>query len=700
MENLHLRLFVIKLFFLTSVSLILSCSSEPPEIIEEINLKVSAIDSIIPSKTNSRIVKDQYIVILSKKSAKNDLKSQASLEALIKEVGNMPNARMKGVYRSALTGFVAKLSPKQVEKLKNDSRVISVTADRYVHLEDVAETAVSVQEYPIYGLDRIDQRDKQLDRAYSFTSTGSGVTAYIIDTGIKSSHNEFNGRVSLGFDFVLAYPDENDVINSSEPGEDCHSHGTHVAGTVGGSTYGVAKEVNLVNLRVFGCTDGSPYSRIIHAVDWVTENAIKPAVVNMSLGDPVADLEVLADVAVQNSIASGVTYVIAGGNSSLDACDFSPARVPEAITVGASTIENKMAWWSNYGNCLDLYAPGVYILSAGITDDNSTRIMSGTSMAAPHVTGIAALYLSKNPAATPAEIHQAVVENSTPAAISGVPSGTTSLAYSHWESVAFTAPVPPDLSFTATSSKDRRNYRVDMSWDTPAGSRVVISRDGNVIFEPGVNESSFVDFLGNVRDATYVYQVCEVLYKNCSERVIIIGKGDDTSQPLNSPPNADFSFSTNLLDVQFTDLSTDSDGSLVGWNWDFGDGTSSPLQHPQHAYSQAGTYDVSLVVTDDSGDSQSVTKIVSVSEEVSNPAELQLSAVGYKVKGQWHTDLSWNPANTSEKIDIYRDGKLWTTIPNTGSFTDKTSFKGSGTLTYKVCEFGTTVCSNLETAQF
>nr|WP_156877186.1 S8 family serine peptidase [Salinimicrobium terrae] len=249
----------------------------------------------------------------SKKPAKKDSRADAALEALTKEVGNMPKARIKGTYRFALTGFVAQLTPAQAEKLINDPRVVSVIADRYVQLEEIEETVVAVQDYPIYGLDRIDQRDQLMDRAYSYTSAGTGVTAYIIDTGIRSTHSEFNGRVTLGYDFVLAYPDENDVLNSSDPGEDCHGHGTHVAGTVGGMTYGVAKDVNLVNLRVFGCTDGSPYSRIIHAVDWVTANAVKPAVVNMSLGDPVADLEVLADEAVQNSIASGVTYAIAGG---------------------------------------------------------------------------------------------------------------------------------------------------------------------------------------------------------------------------------------------------------------------------------------------------------------------------------------------------------------------------------------------------
>lgn len=696
MEILNIRNVFYKLFFLLLFSLTFSCSEEPIEIVEELNLETSIPDS----KANSGIIKDQYIVVLSKKPAKKDSRADAALEALTKEVGKMPNARLKGTYRFALTGFVAQLTPAQAEKLLKDSRVVSVIADRYVKLEEVEETVVAVQDYPIYGLDRIDQRDQLMDRAYSYTSAGTGVTAYIIDTGIRNTHSEFNGRVTLGHDFVLTYPDENDVLNSSEPGEDCHGHGTHVAGSVGGMTYGVAKDVNLVNLRVFGCTDGSPYSRIIHAVDWVTENAVKPAIVNMSLGDPVADLEVLADEAVQNSIASGVTYVIAGGNSSMNACDFSPARVPEAITVGASNIENNMASWSNYGECLDLYAPGVYILSAGIVDDTSTRYMSGTSMAAPHVAGISALYLSNNPQATPAEVHQAVVLNSTPNMISGVPSGSSNLAYSHWGSINFTAPAPPDLAFSAISSKVRGSYRVDLSWNTPVNSNVRIYRDGNVIFEPGYNFSSYVDHLDKVRDATFIYKVCEVLYQNCSEKVIIIGNGGDTSEPVNSPPTADFSFSANLLDVQFKDLSTDSDGSILSWNWNFGDGTSSSLQHPLKSYNQAGSYEVSLNVTDDMGASQSVIKSISVSGETTAPTDLQLTAVGSKVKGIWQTKLSWNPTDTAGQIDIYRDGEYLTTVANTGSFTDITSFRGSGSLTYKICESGTTVCSSSVTVQF
>lgn len=699
METLNLRRLS---FYLILGAFTLSCSNEP---IENFDMPEAKTADRIASKAiskNAQTIEDQYIILLSKKPAKADSRADAALEALTKEVGNMPQARVKGIYRAALTGFVAKLNQAQVEKIKNDPRVISVVPDRYVQLNEMEETTAAVQDYPWYGLDKIDQRDTLMDRAYSYTSTGSGVTAYIIDTGIRSSHVEFGGRATSGFDFVEAYPDAGDTLDPQYgTGEDCHGHGTHVAGTIGGSTYGVAKEVKLVSLKVFGCKDYTPWSRIILAIDWVTANGVKPAVVNMSLGDPVSEITDLSDVAVKNSIDAGFTYVIAGGNSSMEACNFSPARVPEAISVGASNIYNQMASFSNFGPCLDLFAPGVYILSAGNVGDNAVRYMSGTSMAAPHVVGVVALYLSTHPQATPAEVHQAVVSNATPAMITGVPSGPTSLVYSHWGPVSFTSPVQPDLQLTTNATKSRgNNYRVDISWSTPKDSRIVLYRDGNVIFEPSPTTSTFVDYLDNVRNTTVAYKICEVFYENCQTREVVIGNGGSVTEPTNSPPAADFSFSTDLLSVQFTDASKDSDGTIVGWNWNFGDNNSSSNQHPAHNYLQAGSYEVSLTVTDDAGDSRSTTKTITVSENPSAPVNLELSAVGFKVKGEWQADLSWSPTGTSATVDIYRNGSLIRTVNNTGSYRDTTSFKGGGTLEYKICETGTAVCSNTVVVQF
>jgi subtilisin family serine protease len=222
---------------------------------------------------------------------------------------------------------------------------------------------------------------RALGNSYTYNATGSGVTAYIIDTGIHITHNEFSGRASYGYDSV-----DNDAN-----ADDCHGHGTHVSGTVGGSTYGVAKGVSLVAVRVLNCSGSGTISGVIAGINWVTTaHTSGKAVANMSLGGSVSTS---LDTAVKNSIADGIVYAIAAGNNNRDACKFSPARVPEAITVGATTSSDGRASYSNYGKCLDLFAPGSSISSAWNTSDAATNTISGTSMATPHVTGVAALYL-------------------------------------------------------------------------------------------------------------------------------------------------------------------------------------------------------------------------------------------------------------------------------------------------------------------
>jgi aqualysin 1 len=308
------------------------------------------------------------------------------------------------VYAYAINGFAAQMSEEQALRLSYDPRV------KFVEEDSVMEATVT-QSNPPWGLDRIGQRDLPLNSAYSYTTTGSGVNAYIIDTGIRRTHTQFGGRAVVGFD----------AIGDGRNTNDCNGHGTHVSGTVGGSTYGVAKGVRLFAVRVLDCNGSGSNSGVIAGVDWVTANHIKPAVANMSLGGGVSSA---LDTAVRNSITAGVTYAIAAGNSNQDAANFSPARVSEAITVGSTTINDARSSFSNFGSGVDIFAPGSSILSSYFTSDTATATLSGTSMATPHVAGVAARFLQSNPTASPATVRNEIVNASTLNRLSGIPTGT------------------------------------------------------------------------------------------------------------------------------------------------------------------------------------------------------------------------------------------------------------------------------------
>lgn len=680
---------VLKVFLF--LFLFYSCSVDKLEEVEpeEINL-------VTGNSGKADIIKDQYIVLLSKKPGKQDRQAIEVLESLEKEVRSMPGARMKGIYKHALTGFAVKLTSAQVEKFRKDPRILSITPDRLIELEDTEiTTAATIQEYPAWGLDRIDQRQLLLDRAYSYTATGSGVNAYIMDSGIRYSHNEFESRATLGIDLVRLYPDDTYDIDDPdiEDGGDCNGHGTHVAGTVGGKLYGVAKSVNLISVRVFSCRGSSSYSRIIQGVDWITENAVQPAVVNMSLGGPAYDL---IDTAIENSIASGINYALSAGNQNHDACNNSPARTPSALTVGASMIDNQRASFSNFGDCLDLYAPGSKITSASHLDDSSVREMNGTSMAAPHVAGLAALYLERNNGATPAQVHTSVLENTTRNVISNVPSGTTNLMHSLWENVDFTPPSHPDLMLEVYGFKEKNTNTIYLVWKPTEDPFVHIYKNGSYFAQWHNTGEYKLQTNGKNSD---VFKVCEINYNNCSAEVTTDYEGVTNFEP-NQPPTADFTYEVNDLEVTFTDTSIDEDGTIIRWRLYFGDGYYITTGNFVYTYKEPGNYVAKLTVTDNHEQSSTVYKEISVGTITPSPEEIILSATGYKERGKWRTDLSWTPAGTSPKVDIYRNGNLLGSADNTGDFKDMTNFKGSGSLIYKVCEAGTTNCSNEVTVQF
>ena len=335
------------------------------------------------------------------------------------------------VYRDAINGFaVGGVSDATASVLRGDPRVVLVEPDALV----LARYGVETQESATWGLDRVDQRALPMDGAYGYRYTGKGVTAYIIDTGIRYSHQEFGGRASFGFD----------AMSDGQNGTDCNGHGTHVAGTVGGARFGVAKDVRLVAVRVLGCDGSGATSGVVAGMDWVVRDVAArraagdpyPAVANLSLGSLTGSTS--SDNAVRRLLAARVTTVLAAGNGipsggvPQDACNASPARTREALTIGATTRTDARTTWSNFGDCVDFFAPGRSITSASWQNNTDSRTISGTSMAAPHVAGVAALYLDRHKLAEPAAVNQALLDATTKGVVTTALSANNHLLYSQF----------------------------------------------------------------------------------------------------------------------------------------------------------------------------------------------------------------------------------------------------------------------------
>lgn len=447
---------------------------------------------IAPAK-GANLVANQYIVVLH-----DDQIAAASVDSLARGVMSANGLRadqVKRSFASALPGFVANMSRAQAEALARDPSVKYIEQDQYVSVNET------------WGLDRSDQRFLPLDNANfagagDYAGNGAGVHAYIIDTGIRASHSEFTGRTGAGFDFV---------DNDSDP-TDCNGHGTHVAGTVAGTTYGLAKGATVHGVRVLDCAGSGTYAGVIAGIDWVTANHQSPAVANMSLGGGFSQS---VNDAVTNSVAAGVVYGVAAGNDSgANACNSSPAGTPDALTVGSTTISDARSSFSNIGSCVDLFAPGSSITSAWYNSDTATNTISGTSMATPHVVGAAALYRANNPAADAYAVSDALVAWATEGRISDVGAGSPNKLLYVGAQVDSPPPPPPpacsDPAFcedvTLTILLD--SYPSETSWNiTNADNNVVASGSGYsgagstvtevIALDPGNYTFTMIDSFGD-----------------------------------------------------------------------------------------------------------------------------------------------------------------------------------------------------------
>jgi subtilisin family serine protease len=408
--------------------------------------------AVIQTSPDADVVPGRYVVVLSEQPA--DQARRADLAEIVASVRARSDSEVLAEYALALTGFSARLSPEALAALEADSRVA------YVEPSRLTQPAGSGTQSPAtWGIDRIDQRNRPINNTYAWDTSGEGVTVYVIDTGIRITHNEFSGRASYGYDFY-----NNDPI-----ADDCWGHGTHVAGTAVGETYGVAKDANVVALRVFGCSGSAPWDYTISAVEWVIANHVSPAVTNMSLSGGVY---APVDAAVNNLINAGVPVAVAAGNASSNACSFSPANVPNAMTIGATDSGDARSWFSNYGTCVDWFAPGSGITSAWWTSNTATNIIDGTSMASPHAAGVAALYLEANPSATAQQVRDALFNATTKDIVTGSNSPNDHLLYSHVTGGG-------SIVLTATGQVlTNGRWRATLDWTGATGTHVDVRRNG------------------------------------------------------------------------------------------------------------------------------------------------------------------------------------------------------------------------------
>ena len=403
------------------------------------------------SAEKDNAIDGSYIVVFKDDTTTelNKSETRTFVEQTANRMANLAGGRVTHHFLNGVKGFAMEMDSTSLIELMAQNEIAYIEQDTWYSIN-------AVQQNPTWGLDRIDQRLLPLDNLYNSTWDGTGVNVYIIDTGADIDHPEFNGRMNFGFD-----------ITPGNGGEDCNGHGTHVAGIIGSNTYGVAKNSNLFSIRVFGCGTLTSLSNILAGMEWVIENAELPAVANLSLGGGTSTTQ---DDLVQAMVDAGIVVVVSAGNDNADACDASPARAPNAITVASSTSDDSRASTSNFGSCVDLFAPGSDILSTGI--DSTLTTLSGSSMASPHVAGVAALILQSNNNASVAETTNTLLTNATTGVISDTQDSPNRLAFMGFlnedqNQTPTPTPTQPPLNVTCTFEDDFSN---DSGWVNDSAS--------------------------------------------------------------------------------------------------------------------------------------------------------------------------------------------------------------------------------------
>jgi len=513
----------------------------------------------------------------------------AEAESLVDRYGG----DIRHVYSAALRGFSVHMSEKDAARLAAAPDVEFVQQSLWVHSADVAGEQPNP---PSWGLDQIDGAN---DGKYTYPNTGTGATVYNTDTELNLDHASFEGRAESGYDFV----DEDGNVNDCKGPAD-QGHGTHTGGTSSSEAYGVAKDVTIVGVKVLDCTGNAPDADSIQGIEWVTQNARKPAVANASWtsGGAGADPEGI-NRAIKNSSASGVTWVAAAGNENQDACNVSPAKVPEVITVAATQGENNAeASYSNHGSCVDIYAPGSNITSTSNSSNTGSKNMQGTSMAAPHVTGAAALYLSSNPSATAAQVHAAIVDNAATGVVVSPGPGSPN-RFLDVSDLGGGQPGGPVASFTADCAGT-----LDCSFDgtasTGASSYAWTFGDGTT--GDGATEKHTYASAGE-------YQVTLTVTDGEGRESTPVTKTVRAgAPPTGGPPRASFTVFCQWARCDFNGTaSADPDNDIASYAWIFGDGRTGTGSTATHTYpTSQSTYTAQLTVTDRAGNSNTASKQV------------------------------------------------------------------------------------------